>query len=105
MQVKFLVLFTAASGVPVMFEVEAGEREVVFSWLPPPTMQRNAVITSYTLSCSPSPSALPQSPSQAEPLTVAGFSPDTSYSCSVVTDNGQISGPPANITFTTLEDC
>ena len=88
-----------------MFEVKVGEKEVVFFWLPPPGMQHIAVITNYTLSCSPSPSSLPQSPSQAEPLPVAGFSPDTSYFCSVVADNGQVSGPPAHINFTTLEDC
>lgn len=34
------------------------------------------------------------------------FSPDTTYTCSVVANNGLDSGPPANITFTTTkEDC
>ena len=88
-----------------MFEVEVGQRQVNFSWSPPPVTQRNGIITSYTLSCSPSPSSLPQSPSQAGPLTVAGFSPDSFYSCSVVATNSQGSGPPANITFITLQDC
>ena len=47
----------------------------------------------------------PQSPSHAGPLTVAGFSPDSSYSCSVVATNSQGSGPPPHITFITLQDC
>ena len=76
-----------------------------FSWSPPPVTQQNRLITSYTLSCSPSPSSLPQSPSQTRPLTVAGFSPDTSYSCSVVANSGLGSGPPAHTNFTTLRDC
>ena len=88
-----------------MFEVVSGQRQVVFSWSSPPVTQHNELITSYTLSCSPSPSSLPQSPSQSGPLTVAGFSPDTSYSCSVVANNGLGSGPPAHTTFTTLQDC
>ena len=75
------------------------------SWSPPPVTQRDGVLTSYSLSCSPSPSSLPQSPSQAGPLTVAGFSPDSSYSCSVVATNSQGSGPPAHTTFMTLQDC
>ena len=88
-----------------MFEAVAGQRQVVFSWSPPPVTQQNGLITSYTLSCSPSPSSLPQSPFQSGPLTVAGFSPDTSYSCSVVAENGLGSGPPAHTNFTTLQDC
>ena len=98
-------LLTAPSGVPEMFEAVAGQRQVNFSWSPPRVALRNGVITSYTLSCSPSPSSLPQSPSQSGPLTVAGFSPDTSYSCSVVANNGLGSGPPASTTFTTQQDC
>ena len=96
---------TAPSGAPDMFEAEVGQRQVVFSWSPPPVTQHNGLITSYTLSCSPSPSSHPQSPSQSGLFTVAGFSPDTSYSCSVVANNGLGSGPPAHTNFTTLQDC
>ena len=95
-------LFPAPSGSPEMFVADAGQRQVTFSWSPPHMTQ---LITSYNLSCSPSPSSLPQSPSQAGPLTVAGFSPDSSYSCLVVATNSQGSGPPAHITFMTLQDC
>ena len=100
-----MLLSPVPTGVPEMFVAVAGQRQVNFSWSPPAVILRNGVITSYTLSCSPSPSSLPQSPSQSGPLTVAGFSPDTSYSCSVVASNSVGSGPPANITFTTLQDC
>ena len=104
------LLFTAStvaapSGAPEMFVAEVGQRQVNFSWSPPHVTQHNGLITSYTLSCSPSPSSLPQSPFQSGPLTVAGFSPDTSYSCSVVANNGLGSGPPAHTNFTTLQDC
>ena len=103
----FMLLSSTAApaGAPEMFVAAAGERQVTFSWSPPPVALRNGVITSYTLSCFPSLSSLPQSPSQPGPLTVAGFSPDTSYSCSVVASNSQGSGPPANTSFRTLEDC
>ncbi|CAI8044499.1 hypothetical protein GBAR_LOCUS24676 [Geodia barretti] len=82
-----------------------GEREVVFSWSPPPVTQRNGVITGYTISCSPSPSSLPHSTSsEVTSLRLAGFSPGTSYSCSLVASNSQGSGPPANSSFKTKED-
>ena len=89
-----------------MFRAVAGEREVEFSWSPPAPTQQNGVITSYPLSCSPSPSSLPQSPSsQSGSLTATGFSPNTLYSCSLTAENSQGSGPPAVVTFTTEEDC
>ena len=88
-----------------MFATVAGEREVVFSWSPPPVTQQNGVITGYTLSCSPSPSSLPLFPSQSDSLTVTGFSPNTHYSCSLTATNSQGSGPPATNTFTTKKDC
>ena len=99
-----VISLSAPSGSPMGFTAVAGEREVVFSWSPPPVTERNGVITSYTLSCSPSPSSLHQSPSSG-PLTVAGFSPHTRYSCSLVARNTQGSGPPASTSFTTLQDC
>ena len=99
------LLSLAPSAAPEMFAADPGERQVVFSWSPPPTAHRNGVITSYTLSCSPSPSSPPQSPSLSGSLTVTGFSPDTAYSCSVVATNSKGSGPPVNITFTTQQDC
>ena len=97
---------SAPSGSPEIFEAVAGQRQVVFTWSPLPVTQRNGVITNYTLSCSPSPSTLPQSPSsQSGSLTVTGFSPNTLYSCSLTANNNRGSGPAATTSFTTLEDC
>ena len=95
---------SAPSSAPQNFAAVSGEREVEFSWSAPPITQQNGVITSYILSCYPSPSSLPQFPSSG-PLTVTGLSPDTGYSCSLVASNSQGSGPPANISFTTQQDC
>ena len=97
-------MYTVSAAAPEMFEAEVGQREVVFSWSPPPVTQRNGVITSYNLSCSLSPSFLPQQ-TPSGPLTVAGFTLDTAYSCSVVATNSQGSGPPATTSFTTQQDC
>ena len=88
-----------------MFKAVAGERHVVFSWSPHVTDLHGA-IDNYTLSCSPSPSSLPQSPSsQSGSLTATGFSPNTLYSCSLTPNNLWGSGPPARATFTTKLGC
>lgn len=91
------------SGAPEMFAAVARERDVVFSWFPPPN---NGVGIRYTLSCSPSPSSLPQTYySHSISLVVTGFSPNTDYSCTLVTRNTQGSGLPATASFTTQRDC
>ena len=97
-------MYAVPAAAPEMFTAEVGQREVVFSWSPPPVTQRNGVITSYNLSFSPSPSFLPQQ-TPSGPLTVTGFTPDTAYSCSVVATNSQGSGPSATTSFTTQQDC
>ena len=88
-----------------MFDTVFGERQAMFSWSPPLVTERNGVIITYTLSCSPSPSTLPLSISQAVPVTVTGFTPDTRYICSVMAHNGLGAGPAAQETFTTQPDC
>ena len=81
------------------------ERDVVFSWSPHVTHLHRA-IDNYTLSCSPSPSSLPQYPSsQSGSLTATGFSPNTLYLCSLTPNNLWGSGPPARATFTTKLGC
>ena len=95
----------APSAAPERFVGVAGERQVNFSWSPPPVTEHNGVIIGYTLSCSPSPSSLPLSLSQAGIHTVSGFTPDTEYTCSVVAHNDLGPGPAAHETLTTLEDC
>lgn len=97
--------YTVPSAAPDMLEATVGQRDVVFSWCPPPPVHHNGVITSYILSCFPSPTSLPLSTFQSGVLTVMGFTPDKSYSCSVVARNNKGSGPAAYITFKTVQDC
>lgn len=86
-----------------MFQAIAGQRQVTFSWSPPPFFPG---VTGYTLTCVPSPTTLPLSSSQSGSFTVGGFTPNTFYSCSVVANyNDTDQGRPANLFFTTLEDC
>ena len=93
------------SVVREIFEVEVGERQVNFSWSPAILTTNNS---NYTLSCSspsPSPSSLPLSLSQPASLTVTGFTPDTTYTCSVVANRSIGYERPAVTTFTTQQDC
>ena len=92
--------------IPLMFEAMTGQRQVTFSWSPP-LLAKNGITTSYALSCSPSsPSSLPLTTiTQSGSLTVDGFTPNTAYTCSLVATIDVTPGPPANISFITLEDC
>ena len=94
-----------SEGAPKMFDGSAGERHVTFSWFPPLLSKQNEVTTDYTLSCSPSPSSLPLTTSRTGSFTVGGFTPNTSYSCSIVAHTGLGFGPPSYISFMTIEDC
>ena len=59
------ISLSAPSGSPVGFTAVAGEREVVFSWSPPPVTERNGVTPSPApLLPPPSPSPPPQDLSQ-----------------------------------------
>ena len=100
-----ILSYSVPSGIPEMFDTVFGERQVTFSWSPPAVTQYNGVIINYTLSCSPSPSTLPLSVSQAVPVTVTGFTPDTNYICSVMAHNGLGAGPAAQEIFETQPDC
>ena len=101
-----IFVYTAPSAAPTSVSVSVvNSTAITIQWEMVPCIYHNGVITSYSFSCSPSPSSLPQSSSQSGPLIVAGFSPNTFYSCSVVATNSHGSGPPANITFTTQQDC
>ena len=96
--VSFVVLLEA----PANLQAAAGEREVTFSWSPPSAA---TPIIGYIISCSPSPATLPPTFPQSGTHTVGGFSPDTSYNCSVMAYTSQIIGPPATVVITTEEDC
>ena len=75
---------------------------MTFSWSAP---RMSAPITSYNLSCSPSPSSLPRSFTLSGTYTLTGFYPETSYVCSLVAYNGLSAGPMTYVAFTTKEDC
>ena len=88
-----------------LLKLEVGERQVNFTWSPAILTRNNTTVTIYTLSCSPSPSSLPLHLSQLASLTVTGFTPDTTYSCSVVANESIGYERPADTTFTTQQDC
>ena len=103
---------SAPTGEPQNFGIIPGEsgatsRELTFFWdLPPPT-QRNGIITSYTISCTPDTETLPLVETTLPGvggLTVGGFRPFTEYTCAIVATNSQGSGPPATDTTMTNED-
>ena len=98
----YVIPFAAFLEAPANFQAAAGEREVTFSWSPPSAA---TPIIGYIISCSPSPATLPKTFFQSGTHTVGGFSPDTTYSCSVVAYNSQIIGPPATVAITTENDC
>ena len=76
---------------------------MVFSWSPA-TQEIYRVVTGYTLTCSPSPSSLPQSLSHTGSIRVTGFSPNTLYSCSLTANNIWGPGTPSTIAFSTKKD-
>ena len=89
------------TAVPVNFQAAVGKREVSFSWSP---SSGSVSIIGYIVTCTPSPATLPQSFPQSGAHRVSGFSPQTSYNCSVAAYTSQTVGPPANVMFTTEED-
>ena len=96
---------TAPSGPPVGFSAEpVGARNISFSWQPPEPHLQNGVIVKYIITCTPNPLS-PLSPvTEAIGLTVDGFSPLTSYNCSLRATNSAGRGPPAYISVTTEDD-
>ena len=87
--------------VPVNFQAAVGKREVSFSWSP---SSGSVSIIGYIVACTPSPATLPQSFPQFGDHRISGFSPETSYNCSVAAYTTQTVGPPATVVFTTEED-
>ena len=102
---RVMISFSVPGDIPLMFEAQAGQRQVTFSWSPP-LLAKDRVTTSYTLSCSPSPSSLPLTTTTLSgSLTVDGFTPNAAYTCYLVATIDVTPGPPANISFITREDC
>ena len=108
----FAFPISVPTGQPQNFGITPGDdgpssRNLTLFWdLPPPT-QRNGIITSYTISCSPDTETLPLVETTLPGvggLTVRGFRPFTEYMCTIVANNSQGSGPPATVTTMTNED-
>ena len=93
--------YVATFEISVIFQAAVGEREVTFSWSP---SSGSVSIIGYIVTCAPSPANLPQSFPQSGAHRVSGFSPQTSYNCSVAAYTSQTVGPPATVVFTTKED-
>ena len=94
-------MYIATFEISVIFQAAVGEREVTFSWSP---SSGSVSIIGYIVTCAPSPATLPQSFPQSGAHRVSGFSPQTSYNCSVAAYTSQTVGPPATVVFTTKED-
>ena len=107
-----LLIAKGPTGAPQNLSIIPGDhgptsREVTFFWDLPLPSQRNGIITSYTISCSPDTETLPVTVITlpgTEGLTVGGFQPFTEYSCMIFATNSLGSGPPALVTTRTNED-
>ena len=97
----------APTGPPLNFIVTPGARSMTFSWAPPNATQRNGVITSYSLVCAPQTGvgSITMQYTQAGTFILEGFSPATTYICSIFASNSQGNGPVASMITSTLEDC
>ena len=108
---KSLLLFPAPTGPPQYFMVTLGARNMTFSWSPPTPTERNGVITGYSLSCVPEAgggttiTTITMQYTATGTFTLGGFTPATSYNCSISASNSQGSGPVSYQISTTLEAC
>ena len=97
----------APTGRPQSFTViHHAARNMTFSWSPPVPTERNGVIIGYFLSCVPEcggRSSISMQYTAAGTFILGGFTPATSYNCSISASNSQGSGPAAYIINTTLE--
>ena len=102
-----LILITGPSSSPVEFRVVAtGPVSISASWSPPPQEAQNGIITAYLFTCQPEElvSAIPATFPAAGSYSLSGFSPATTYNCSVLATTAGGSGPPALQTVTLLDD-
>ena len=80
---------------------------MTFFWSPPARTLRNGVITGYSLSCVPETgggNTIFMQYTAAGTFTLGGFTPATSYNCSVSASNSQGSGPPMCRVVVTMDD-
>ena len=105
---QYLHAHVAPTGSPERFTVtQHRARNITFSWFPPALTLRNGVITGYSLSCVPETgvgNTISMQYTAAGTFTLGGFTPATSYNCSISASNSQGSGPAAHVDVTTLDD-
>ncbi len=84
-------------------------RVLTFTWDPP---LEDSPISSYQLSCDPQPEGFPRTYNMTVfndgggvAATESGFTPSTTYNCSVLASNSIGDGPSASAMATTPEDC
>ena len=93
------------------FEIRVdGPRTLTFSWDHPAGYEVSGVITAYQLSCVPQALGFPKTFDSQDfterrvVTTESGFTPSTSYNCSVLALNRVGSGPSASASATTEDD-
>ena len=105
---KTLVLFIslAPTGPPQSFTVTPRERNMTFSWSPPASNLQHGMITGYFLSCVPANggSSISMQYTASGTFTLGGFTPATSYNCSIFASNNQGSGPATYTIVATQDD-
>ena len=77
-----------------------GSTEMLFSWDPPTT---NEEIDGYRIACDPSTSQFPVTYATSGSQQIGGFTPATTYSCTVLVFNTGGDGPAATATATTSD--
>ena len=101
-------IHAAPSGSPQVFtDTKRRSRNITFSWSPPAPTELNGVITGYFLSCVPEAggrNTITMQYTAAGTFTLGGFTPFTSYNCSISASNSQGSGPATHRVVTTLDD-
>ena len=76
------------------------------SWGPPPLEAQNGIITAYILTCQPEENveALPATYPVAGNYLINGFTPASTYTCSVYATTAGGSGPQVTQDITLLDD-
>ena len=104
---NYCSFISAITSTPENFTVLPREQNLTFSWSPPSLNGRNGVITGYFLSCVPEAggrNSIIMQYTATGTFTLGGFTPATSYNCSISASNSQGSGPATHRVVTTLDD-
>ena len=106
MYCNFFSLFLAPTAPPELFQaVSISARSASLSWELPVESGRNGIIISYSVACTDAQSNPIISDEVTETsFTVEGLQPYSQYNCTVAASTSVGEGPPAYLTFDTLED-